>query len=212
MNENVQNWLQRLAWLVKLLALLDISGVTQWVGPKYAMVVFFGISTLKDGLILLGDWLDDGVINKSWKGAVGMLAVGLILFSQVGCAKLAPGGVYNGDKYLYRTDQSITAADRVMHAFVKWEYENRTLLRGTPQVTMAADQIRKNADVWVATAIGLREAYASNPTAEGKKKLDSAMDILRQAIQSATLYLQTPAAAGSYGAASPPPPPVLPKP
>lgn len=109
----------------------------------------------------------------------------------VGCKSrnLDPAGVYQSDKTLYNADKTIVEAYDVMDAFVRFEYNNRQALASTPEVSKAADEIRRNAQKWVKSAIGLRDAYAGSPTPENRSKLDDAIRVLRQAITDAQRYI-----------------------
>lgn len=58
--------LKVLAWVGKLAGLLtavDVTGIT----PKWGPVIFFVASLLKDTVNRIGDFLDDGKANDSWK-------------------------------------------------------------------------------------------------------------------------------------------------
>lgn len=103
---------------------------------------------------------------------------------------LDPAGVYQSDKVLYNADKTITESYEVMHSFVKFEYDNRAALATTPEVGKAAEEIRRNAQKWIRSAIGLRDAYAGSPTPENRSKLDDAIRILRQAITEASSYIK----------------------
>lgn len=106
-----------------------------------------------------------------------------------GCGTLDPGGSYKGDEILYRADVAITTSYNVLHTFVQFEYENRALLASQPEVKKAADNVRLHAKEWITSAIALREAYAANPTPENRKSLETAISVLRTALNEATKYL-----------------------
>jgi len=118
-----------------------------------------------------------------------MLSVALIGGCTNGCGTLAPQGVYQGDKFLYDADLAITTGYEVMHRFVKWEYENRAVLKETPEIKKAADRVRAGAPEWIASAIKLRDAYKANPTEENRTAFQKALDTIRQAVREATGYL-----------------------
>lgn len=132
---------------------------------------------------------------KKPTGGVGVgvalsLVLGLLLLpSMTGCADLAPNGAYHGDKALYAADRAIVGADDTIHEFVKWELSNREALAGTPEIRKAADELRKNARVWIGSAEALRDAYEANPTPENKVNLDQAMAVLDAALLEATKYM-----------------------
>lgn len=107
-----------------------------------------------------------------------------------GCAtKLAPEGVYKGDAVAYQADNAIVTAYDTLHAFVKWEYDNRAALAKTPEIKNAADVVRNNAQRWILSAQALNDAYQANPTSENKTALEKALATLRTAIAQAVTYL-----------------------
>jgi hypothetical protein len=118
--------------------------------------------------------------------------VALVAFAPTqGCKSRAldPAGVYQSDQTLYNADKVISESYDVMHSFVKFEYQNREALQGTPEVTKAADHVRNNAQQWIRSAIALRDVYATTPTAENGDKLNTAIRILREAINQASAYM-----------------------
>lgn len=118
------------------------------------------------------------------------LLISVVAVGCDGCAKkLDPAGTYQGDKTLYNADRTIAESYDVMHSFVKFEYDNRAALQGSPEIGKAADNIRANAQRWIKSAIALRDAYATSPTPEGRSKLDDAIRVLRQAITEAGAYM-----------------------
>lgn len=109
-----------------------------------------------------------------------------------GCrGTLDPAGEYRGDKILYTADKTITEAYDAMHAFVKFEFQNRAALARNPEIKESADAIRSNAETWIGTAIAMRDAYAGSPTADGRAQLEQALAVLRQAIVEASKYIST---------------------
>lgn len=125
-------------------------------------------------------------------GSAGLLMVLLVpLFGLSACAtRLAPGGVYNGDTFLYNADKTITSSYDVLHTFVKWEHDNRASLAKWPEIKRTADTVRVNADKWISSATALREAYAAEPSATNKEKLTTSLRVLRAALAESTRYLQ----------------------
>ena len=111
------------------------------------------------------------------------------LLLTTGCGTLAPAGAYAGDKVLYNTDVTIATSYDALHVFVKWEYENREALSGTPEIKSYADTIRKNAPRYFASALALRDAYAANPSSGTKSALQASLNVIRQATAEATRYL-----------------------
>lgn len=108
------------------------------------------------------------------------------------CGSLDKSGAYKGDKTLYLADKTIVGSYSTMHSFVQWEFNNREALQDHPEIKQAADNVRLNAHRWVESAIALREAYAANPTAEGKSRLNQAIAFLQAALLESTKYLNTP--------------------
>lgn len=132
---------------------------------------------------------------KYWnKWAVILCAAVMLVFVGFsgGCGSLDPEGAYKGDKVLYSADRTITEAYDAMHAFVKWEFQNRAALAENPEITKAADSIRSGAQKWITSAIALRDAYAAAPTSENNQRLQTALSILKQAIAEAAGYMAAP--------------------
>lgn len=119
----------------------------------------------------------------------GVFVAGTITATGCKSRNLDPAGAYQSDKTLYTADKTIVEAYEVMDAFVKFEYSNRQALASTPEVGKAADEIRRNAQKWIKSAIGLRDAYAGSPTPDNRSKLDDAIRVLRQAITDAQRYI-----------------------
>jgi len=122
------------------------------------------------------------------KKLISLLCAVVLMTAFTACGTLAPGA-YNQDEILYRADTAITTGYDVLHTFVKFEYTNRAALASKPQIKKAADKIRAGAPVWIGSAVALREAYASAPTAENRDKLQASLAVLRAALLEATNYL-----------------------
>jgi hypothetical protein len=112
-----------------------------------------------------------------------------MLGSLSGCGTLNPGGVYAGDNALYQADLTIATSYDVLHSFVLFEYENRAGLANAPEIQLFANKVRAGAPQWFATALALRDAYASNPAGATKTALQQAVDVLRTATLESTRYL-----------------------
>lgn len=108
-----------------------------------------------------------------------------------GCRNLAPEGVYHGDKFLYESELAITTSQDLIHAYVTWEYQNRTALASTPEITKSADAVRKSAKQWFASAHALHDAYEKSPTPENKNALLASLTVIQAAIGEATKYMTT---------------------
>lgn len=115
-----------------------------------------------------------------------------LLMFVVSCGHLASDGPYKGDKFLYETDNTIVTSFEMLHSFVSWEYSNRTILAGHPEIKASADVVRKNAKRWRDSAIALRKAYAANPTQENKDALTTSIKVIQTALTEATSYIATP--------------------
>jgi len=117
-----------------------------------------------------------------------MCAILALSFTE-GCSstKLATGGAYNGDTFLYQSDQTIDAAQKILTVFVKWEYDNRAILRQWPEIKTSADYVRANAEKWINTCLNLRTAYIANGD---KQALETGLSVLQQAVVEATTYMK----------------------
>jgi hypothetical protein len=120
---------------------------------------------------------------------IATLLLGLLAFP--GCVKrqLDPAGVYQGDSYLFQTELSINTSYEVIHTFVKWEKDNRDILRQWPEVKKAADRMRAGAPDWFKTANAAHDAYKVNPGDQTKSELELSVAILRTALLEATRYM-----------------------
>lgn len=115
----------------------------------------------------------------------------LLTSGPVGCnATLEKDGVYQGDNILYQAEKATTTAYKTFDSFLRWEQTYRATL--PVEVSRAADVIRLNAKKWIDSAIALRDAYAANPTAENRRKLDVALNVIDAALAEATRYLAKP--------------------
>lgn len=94
----------------------------------------------------------------------------------------ATGEMKTPDRVLYDSDFAIATAYSVVHSFVKYEYDNRAALAGTPEIKKSADKIRAGAPGWFKSAVAVRDAYAANPTVENRTALQKALDVLQQAV------------------------------
>jgi hypothetical protein len=132
--------------------------------------------------------------SKSGKGVSDITP--LLLLSIIplllGCnATLQKDGAYQGDMALYSADRTITGAYDTLHTFVRWEYENRSALARWPEVKAAADHVRENAQLWISSAIALRDAYAATPTPEARDQLATSLRTLRAVLnEAANLLIQ----------------------
>jgi hypothetical protein len=106
-----------------------------------------------------------------------------------GCRSLAPEGVYQGDSVLYHADLAIVTSYDVIHAYVKWEHENRAALAVWPEIKQSADAMRKGAPAWFRSAKALRAAYAVEPSEGNAAALQKALGVLRAALTEAAGYM-----------------------
>ena len=133
-----------------------------------------------------------------------LFALSLAAFS--GCSsavKLDPAGPYNGNTVLYSADLAITSSYAVLDTFLTWESTNRPLLKGSPQVTKAADNIRLNARQWFGSAHALRDAYAAAPTAANQANLQQVLAVIQAALTEAAGYMAIPPPAPAAAPAAP---------
>ncbi len=61
------NILKVLAYIVKIAGLVSALNVIPFVDPKTGIIVFFIASLVKDTVNRIGDFLDDGAENNSFK-------------------------------------------------------------------------------------------------------------------------------------------------
>jgi len=113
----------------------------------------------------------------------------LLLIVMVGCGTLDPAGPYHGDKVLFEAHRTVNGAYEVLHAFVKWEFENRAALASKPEIKKAADDVRRNAQHWIESAIALADAYEANPNDQTRTALTKSLDILKTALAQAAAYM-----------------------
>lgn len=114
----------------------------------------------------------------------------VVVMLLTGCGTLAPDGPYAGDQVLYKADVTISTAYEVIHSFVLFEYTNREALKLVdPKIKTAADNMRRGAPQWFATAIALRDAYQQQPGTQTRDALQTAILVLRTAMLEATKYM-----------------------
>lgn len=106
-----------------------------------------------------------------------------------GCRTIDPAGPYKGNSALYTQDVGIRAAYDTIHAFVLWEYQNRSALATKPEIRKAADQLRTDTPRWITTAIALRDAYAAVPSNDNLMKLQQALAVIKTGMVQATSYM-----------------------
>ncbi len=96
---------------------------------------------------------------------------------------------YNGDKVLFRADQTILTSYKLLNDFVTWEKNFRPLINDV-KVKHAADRVRLHAKDWIASVIRCRDAYRLNPQ-EGvnQDKLYAALNVIDQALVEALNYM-----------------------
>lgn len=123
----------------------------------------------------------------------------LIAIAIGGCGTLDKAGVYQGDQTLYTAELVIVTSKDVVQTFVTWELQNRAALARTPEVTKAADFLRRNFPKWKKSADALHDAYKLDPSTPNKTALENALAVLRTALTEAAGYM-------SRAAMSPPTP------
>jgi hypothetical protein len=131
-------------------------------------------------------------IQKRFKNSLlllGLLTLSLLPMAETGCkTRLAPG-VAQPNVPLYNTDLSIVTTKNVIQNFLQWEQTNRPLIQPKyPEITKYAIQLSNDAPRWLQSAVALRDAYNSNPTAANKSAFDTAMSVLTAAMGEAQKY------------------------
>ena len=107
----------------------------------------------------------------------------------VGCGTLNPAGVYQGDKVLYDADILISTSYDTVHAFVTWEFNNRSALSSMPEIKNTADALRIQYPIAHKAALNARSAYLSSKSAPNATMLSQALAVLRQCMSTASAYL-----------------------
>jgi len=106
----MQTFLKILSFLAKISGLVIALDVTS-LSPKYGALIFFAASITKDFVNRIGDFLDDGKVNQSFKSAliIGALMLGV---SCTGCAHFVTKqtDVSSTDKYGIQTRTITTTA------------------------------------------------------------------------------------------------------
>jgi hypothetical protein len=122
-----------------------------------------------------------------------LLFATLLLF---GCQTpaLDPDGVYKGDLFLYRAEQTVNTAYGSMDTFLRWEHSSRAAFSLPPHVRVpikkAADHLRLNGKGWIESATRLVEVYKARPTLKNQESLDEILSMLRGALDEAARYME----------------------
>lgn len=197
--------------MVKLLLPRIPKPIIPWIAPLLGAAASWiaNLSGFTQGNVLLGAVLGAagvGVreavdqLRKQWTASTNNATNWLLLLAPLvllGCRSLDPNGIYAGDKILYTAERTTRGAYDTLNAFVSWELENRAALADRPEITQAADAIRRNARQWIDDAIAMRDAYAANPRLEqNRSNLERALVTLRQALATAQKYLPGKKSAG----------------
>lgn len=117
-----------------------------------------------------------------------VLMMGLVGSGTACHRTLAPDGVYQGNMTLYNADKTINSSYKILHSFVLWEYQNRSILPA--DVSRAADGIRDNAEGLFQSAVNMREAYAKSAAPADASALEQAISVLQQALVEASNYMK----------------------
>lgn len=113
----------------------------------------------------------------------------LLLFP--GCVNLDPAGTYKGDALLYHSELATTTSYDVLKTFLDWEKANAPALVKWPQIHQAAENIRAHWEQWFTTAYAMHDAYKADPSQVNADNLQTALRILREALNQATGYMAT---------------------
>jgi hypothetical protein len=114
-----------------------------------------------------------------------ILPVALVVAFLTACAALQPGA----DPIAVRAEQSRSIAFLTFDTFLKFEYDNRALLAGTPEIHAAAEHIRVNGPKWIDDLTALIVVYKANRTPENKANLATGLAVLNTALVAAEKYL-----------------------
>lgn len=127
---------------------------------------------------------------KRWIGPAAFALALVCLVACAGCAKttLAPGGVYQGDTFLYQSENLINTAHDNFLVLYRWEQQFRTALPA--EVSRAVDYCRLNEKKWLDTANAAHDAYVKTPSDQGKKDaFQLALNEISTALQQAAGYM-----------------------
>ena len=127
--------------------------------------------------------------DKILMGLFALCIATILATTQCGCRSLAPGGVYQGDKFLAQTEATITTSYTVVNTFLTWENDNRPWLATWPGITDAADKLRDDFPNWYRTANVMRDVYVAHPGDESAANLEKSIALLRAALVEATTYM-----------------------
>lgn len=118
-----------------------------------------------------------------------LMSVALVGCGPTGCSNttLSKDGVYQGDKFLYSAEKTITTAYKSFDSFLRWEETYRAAL--PVEVSRAADTIRLNAKRWIDSASAMRDAYVSSPTPENRDKLKITLNLIDTALAESLNYM-----------------------
>lgn len=122
------------------------------------------------------------------------LLLALLAIALTACGTLDKTGIYatkyKADaKVIYDADSTVHTSYLLIDQFLKFERDNRAALSATPQVKQYADTLRLQSPGWFQSAIALRDAYANNPSPGTRDALQTALAVLRQAVNEATKQL-----------------------
>ena len=106
-------------------------------------------------------------------------AIAVLCLVLAGCATLDPGQ----DPVAVRAEQTTVIAFDVLDTFVNWERTNEFLVG--PDVNRFADEIRRQAPVWLTAARELTKTYKANRTPANKANLLTALAVLETAMSQA---------------------------
>lgn len=120
---------------------------------------------------------------------ISLTSVALLALICSSCSVINPAPVAEGsDPVVVHAERTAGYALDTFDSFLLWEYQNRNLLNNQ-QIKAAADNIRANGKLWISelrVATQTYKAVRSQPNAE---KLDIALAIVNQALETARRYL-----------------------
>lgn len=108
-----------------------------------------------------------------------------LLFLLVACGSLTPGS----DPVVVNAEKSTSVAVETLNTFFKLEAANHSLVKERlPEVARWTNYARLNSPKWIGTARSMTKAYKANRSPENKANLQTALNVLSQAITQVQEY------------------------
>jgi len=116
---------------------------------------------------------------------IASLPLLLWIMALAGCAALQS----DADPVVVRAQQARSFAFLTFDTFLKFEYDNRAMLAGAPEIHAAAENIRENGPRWIDEVTNLITVYKANRTPESRANLATGLAVLNTALIMAERYL-----------------------